>query len=181
MSDEERDVDIESDVSTADKRAHHNALERRRRDHIKYSFSSLRDAVPSLQGEKSSVAIPKATVYGSSSSQSNDTASRAQILKKAADYIQTMRRKNTAHLQDIEDLKRQNKLLEDQIRSLEKTKVASSGYSSGSMLDSVNIKGESISAFDGGSGSESSEDTDNSSRGSRKKLKTSPNSTPLHS
>ncbi|KAG0424066.1 hypothetical protein HPB47_000185 [Ixodes persulcatus] len=160
MSDEERDVDIESDGEEADKRAHHNALERRRRDHIKYSFSSLRDAVPSLQGEK---------------------ASRAQILKKAADYIQTMRRKNTAHLQDIEDLKRQNKLLEDQIRSLEKTKVASSGYSSGSMLDSVNIKGESISAFDGGSGSESSEDTDNSSRGSRKKLKTSPNSTPLHS
>ncbi|CAN8000680.1 unnamed protein product, partial [Ixodes hexagonus] len=133
-------------------------------------------------------------------------ASRAQILKKAADYIQTMRRKNTAHLQDIEDLKRQNKLLEDQsgfsrttftlkrvcsadrvsmsllaVRSLEKTKVASSGYSSGSMLDSVNLKGDSISAFDGGSGSESSEDTDNSSRGSRKKLKTSPGSTPLHS
>ncbi|KAH9375120.1 hypothetical protein HPB48_020034 [Haemaphysalis longicornis] len=90
MSDEERDVDIESD---ADKRAHHNALERRRRDHIKFSFTSLRDAVPSLQGEK---------------------ASRAQILKKAADYIQSMRRKNTAHLQDIEDLKRQNKLLEEQ-------------------------------------------------------------------
>ncbi|XP_077521507.1 uncharacterized protein LOC144132746 isoform X5 [Amblyomma americanum] len=49
MSDEERDVDVESD---ADKRAHHNALERRRRDHIKFSFTSLRDAVPSLQGEK---------------------------------------------------------------------------------------------------------------------------------
>lgn len=171
MSDEERDVDIESDGEEADKRAHHNALERRRRDHIKYSFSSLRDAVPSLQGEKN----------GSSSSKTTPKASRAQILKKAADYIQTMRRKNTAHLQDIEDLKRQNKLLEDQIRSLEKSKVASSGYSSGSMLDSVNIKGDSISAFDGGSGSESSEDTDNSSRGSHKKLKTSPDSTPLHS
>lgn len=148
----------------ADKRAHHNALERRRRDHIKFSFTSLRDAVPSLQGEK---------------------ASRAQILKKAADYIQSMRRKNTAHLQDIEDLKRQNKLLEEQItfcvsvRALEKTKVASSGgYSTGSVLDTMNIKGDSISAFDGGSGSESSEDTDNSSRGSRKK-KSSPGSTPM--
>ncbi|KAL1448734.1 hypothetical protein MTO96_028168 [Rhipicephalus appendiculatus] len=152
MSDEERDVDIESD---ADKRAHHNALERRRRDHIKFSFTSLRDAVPSLQGEK--------------------------ILKKAADYIQSMRRKNTAHLQDIEDLKRQNKLLEEQIRALEKTKVAGGGgYSTGSMLDAMNIKGDSISAFDGGSGSESSDDTDNSSRGSRKKLKSSPGSTPLH-
>ncbi|XP_015417040.1 PREDICTED: protein max isoform X4 [Myotis davidii] len=37
----------------ADKRAHHNALERKRRDHIKDSFHSLRDSVPSLQGEKS--------------------------------------------------------------------------------------------------------------------------------
>lgn len=36
----------------ADKRAHHNALERKRRDHIKDSFHSLRDSVPSLQGEK---------------------------------------------------------------------------------------------------------------------------------
>lgn len=35
-----------------DKRAHHNALERKRRDHIKDSFSGLRDSVPSLQGEK---------------------------------------------------------------------------------------------------------------------------------
>ncbi|XP_050037096.1 protein max isoform X3 [Dermacentor andersoni] len=191
MSDEERDVDIESDDSSfkdsflsddtslpeqrtpvdADKRAHHNALERRRRDHIKFSFTSLRDAVPSLQGEK---------------------ASRAQILKKAADYIQSMRRKNTAHLQDIEDLKRQNKLLEEQmserrrhsclaVRALEKTKVAGGGgYSTAPMLDAMNIKGDSISAFDGGSGSESSDDTDNSSRGSRKKLKSSPGSTPLH-
>lgn len=36
----------------AEKRAHHNALERKRRDHIKDSFTSLRDSVPALQGEK---------------------------------------------------------------------------------------------------------------------------------
>ena len=36
----------------AEKRAHHNALERKRRDHIKGSFSDLRDVVPSLKGEK---------------------------------------------------------------------------------------------------------------------------------
>lgn len=36
----------------AGKRAHHNALERKRRDHIKDSFSSLRDSVPALHGEK---------------------------------------------------------------------------------------------------------------------------------
>jgi len=35
-----------------DKRAHHNALERKRRDHIKDSFCKLRDAIPSLQGDK---------------------------------------------------------------------------------------------------------------------------------
>ncbi|XP_070378232.1 protein max-like isoform X1 [Dermacentor albipictus] len=173
----------------ADKRAHHNALERRRRDHIKFSFTSLRDAVPSLQGEKAN--CPKTGNKGRSF-QSTNQASRAQILKKAADYIQSMRRKNTAHLQDIEDLKRQNKLLEEQmserrrlsclaVRALEKTKVAGGGgYSTAPMLDAMNIKGDSISAFDGGSGSESSDDTDNSSRGSRKKLKSSPGSTPLH-
>ncbi|XP_072158018.1 protein max isoform X4 [Bemisia tabaci] len=100
MSDDDRDLDIES----AEKRAHHNALERKRRDHIKDSFSSLRDSVPALQGEK--------------------VASRAQILKKAADYIQFMRRKNSAHQQDIDDLKRQNSLLESQIRTLEKARAS---------------------------------------------------------
>ncbi|XKL67205.1 hypothetical protein PGB90_010625 [Kerria lacca] len=99
MSDDDRDLELES----AEKRAHHNALERKRRDHIKDSFTSLRESVPSLQGEK--------------------VASRAQILKKAADYIQFMRRKNTAHQQDIDDLKRQNNLLETQICTLEKTKA----------------------------------------------------------
>ncbi|KAF2897756.1 hypothetical protein ILUMI_08419 [Ignelater luminosus] len=121
MSDDDRDIDVESDegndsdsrqqsarhtpnsqfFSQAEKRAHHNALERKRRDHIKDSFSSLRDSVPALSGEK---------------------ASRAQILKKAAEYIQFMRRKNSSHQQDIEDLKRQNHLLESQIRTLEKAR-----------------------------------------------------------
>lgn len=36
----------------ADKRAHHNALERKRRDHIKDSFTMLRDALPFFQGDK---------------------------------------------------------------------------------------------------------------------------------
>lgn len=44
----------------------------------------------------------------------NFQASRAQILKKAAEYIQFMRRKNNSHQQDIDDLKRQNSLLETQ-------------------------------------------------------------------
>ncbi|XP_045435636.1 protein max isoform X4 [Pipistrellus kuhlii] len=100
MSDND-DIEVESDEeqprfqSAADKRAHHNALERKRRDHIKDSFHSLRDSVPSLQGEK-------------------QQASRAQILDKATEYIQYMRRKNHTHQQDIDDLKRQNALLEQQ-------------------------------------------------------------------
>ncbi|XP_052869990.1 protein max isoform X2 [Anopheles cruzii] len=109
MSDDDRDLDIESD---AEKRAHHNALERKRRDHIKDSFTSLRDSVPSLQGEK---------------------ASRAQILKKAAEYIQFMRRKNNSHQQDIDDLRRQNTLLETQIRQLEQAR-ASGNFVDGSEL-----------------------------------------------
>ncbi|XP_014292232.1 protein max [Halyomorpha halys] len=92
----------DDDVENAEKRAHHNALERKRRDHIKDSFNSLRDAVPSLQGEKS--------------------VSRAQILKRAADYIQQMRKKNNTHQQDIADLKRQNSLLEAQIKTLERSR-----------------------------------------------------------
>lgn len=126
MSDDERDIDIESDEDEGqsysrgsgqysqqvDKRAHHNALERKRRDHIKDSFSGLRDSVPSLQGEKDG---------------SRFQASRAQILKKAADYIQFMRRKNAAHQQDIDDLKRQNEVLQTQIRSLEKAKMLGVG------------------------------------------------------
>ena len=39
-------------TNQAEKRAHHNALERKRRDHIKGSFGDLRDVVPSLKGEK---------------------------------------------------------------------------------------------------------------------------------
>lgn len=133
MSDDDRDIDIESDAendsdsrtharngigggggyySQAEKRAHHNALERKRRDHIKDSFTSLRESVPALQNEK---------VVSNRNSEKG--ASRAQILKKAAEYIQFMRRKNNSHQQDIEDLKRQNNILEAQIRALEKART----------------------------------------------------------
>lgn len=106
--------------SQAEKRAHHNALERKRRDHIKDSFTSLRDSVPSLQGEK---------------------ASRAQILKKAAEYIQFMRRKNTSHQQDIDDLKKHNNILEAQIRQLERARAT--GNFDAIDLNNLPIKGES--------------------------------------
>nr|XP_025972931.1 protein max isoform X2 [Dromaius novaehollandiae] len=135
----------------ADKRAHHNALERKRRDHIKDSFHSLRDSVPSLQGEK---------------------ASRAQILDKATEYIQYMRRKNHTHQQDIDDLKRQNALLEQQVRALEKARSSAqlqANYPSSDNSLYTNPKGSTISAFDGGS--DSSSDSEPDEPQSRKKLR----------
>ncbi|KAM4529804.1 protein max isoform X6 [Fundulus heteroclitus] len=156
MSDND-DIEVDSDEespryhSVADKRAHHNALERKRRDHIKDSFHSLRDSVPSLQGEK---------------------ASRAQILDKATEYIQYMRRKNHTHQQDIDDLKRQNALLEQQVRALEKVKGSTQLQSSYSSPDSslyTNPKGSAVSAFDGGS--DSSSESEPEEPQTRKKLR----------
>uniref|UniRef100_A0A182JZJ3 Protein max n=1 Tax=Anopheles christyi TaxID=43041 RepID=A0A182JZJ3_9DIPT len=172
MSDDDRDIDIESDdgddsdntksqsrsgagshfYSQAEKRAHHNALERKRRDHIKDSFTSLRDSVPSLQGEK---------------------ASRAQILKKAAEYIQFMRRKNNSHQQDIDDLRRQNNMLESQIRHLEQARA------SGNFADGADL---GLAFQDGSRGSDSSDidevpTNNNNGLGARrnKKMKTNAN------
>jgi len=118
MSDDEREIDNDLDsenedegsgnLTGTDKRAHHNALERKRRDHIKDSFNGLKDAIPTLQGDKSS---------------------RAQILKKASEYIAFMRRKNGSHSSDIDDLRKQNSHLENQIRALEKAK-SSGNFSS---------------------------------------------------
>ncbi|XP_019953168.1 protein max isoform X2 [Limanda limanda] len=153
MSDND-DIEVDSD---ADKRAHHNALERKRRDHIKDSFHSLRDSVPALQGEK--VGNPQ-------------TASRAQILDKATEYIQYMRRKNHTHQQDIDDLKRQNALLEQQVRALEKVKGSAQLQASYSSSDSslyTNPKGSAVSAFDGGS--DSSSESEPEEPPNRKKLR----------
>ncbi|XP_060907737.1 protein max isoform X10 [Labrus bergylta] len=155
MSDND-DIEVDSD---ADKRAHHNALERKRRDHIKDSFHSLRDSVPALQGEK----------------QSTKQASRAQILDKATEYIQYMRRKNHTHQQDIDDLKRQNALLEQQVgavRALEKVKGSTqlqANYSSSDSSLYTNPKGSAVSAFDGGSDSSSESEVEEPPN--RKKLR----------
>ncbi|XP_034756032.1 protein max isoform X5 [Etheostoma cragini] len=169
MSDND-DIEVDSD---ADKRAHHNALERKRRDHIKDSFHSLRDSVPALQGEKVGKAQP-ASPPGTRCSGSHSTkqASRAQILDKATEYIQYMRRKNHTHQQDIDDLKRQNALLEQQVRALEKVKGSAQLQASYSSSDSslyTNPKGSAVSAFDGGSDSSSESETEEPPN--RKKLR----------
>lgn len=75
-----------------DRRAHHNELERRRRDHIKDHFTILKDAIPLLDGEKSS---------------------RALILKRAVEFIHVMQTKLSSQGKAIEDLTRKNELLEE--------------------------------------------------------------------
>nr|XP_057925246.1 protein max isoform X2 [Doryrhamphus excisus] len=170
MSDND-DIEVDSDEdspryhSVADKRAHHNALERKRRDHIKDSFHSLRDSVPALQGEKVG-----SLNHGTETPQTK--ASRAQILDKATEYIQYMRRKNHTHQQDIDDLKRQNALLEQQVRALEKVKGSAqlqTNYSSSDSSLYTNPKGSAVSAFDGGS--DSSSESEPEEPPNRKKLR----------
>ncbi|BFZ06951.1 hypothetical protein BsWGS_09990 [Bradybaena similaris] len=116
MSDDDRDIDVESDAddeespqaySSDDKRAHHNALERKRRDHIKDSFHSLRDCVP--HDDKSNA---------------SSKASRAQILRQAAEYIVTMRDKTIQNDRHINILKHQNEELQAQIKALQKCQAA---------------------------------------------------------
>ncbi|XP_044772602.1 LOW QUALITY PROTEIN: protein max-like [Neomonachus schauinslandi] len=119
--------------SAADKQAHHNALEQKRSNYIKDSFQSLWDSVPSLQGQQ---------------------APWAQTLDKATEYIQYMQRKNYTHQQDIEDLKEQNALLEQQVRALEKARSSvqlQTNYPSSDNSLYTNAKGSTISAFNGGS------------------------------
>ncbi|CAJ1078300.1 protein max isoform X4 [Xyrichtys novacula] len=168
MSDND-DIEVDSD---ADKRAHHNALERKRRDHIKDSFHSLRDSVPALQGEKVGKAQPAGLPGTQKAHQSTKQASRAQILDKATEYIQYMRRKNHTHQQDIDDLKRQNALLEQQVRALEKVKGSAqlqANYSSSDSSLYTNPKGSAVSAFDGGS--DSSSESEAEEPPNRKKLR----------
>lgn len=83
------------------KRSHHNVLERKRRDLIKDSFTKLKDVVPTLSSER---------------------ASRAQILKKAADFIQLTNQKNESTRTSIDELVRKNMELERKISAAQTAK-----------------------------------------------------------
>uniref|UniRef100_A0A0N4ZGM2 BHLH domain-containing protein n=1 Tax=Parastrongyloides trichosuri TaxID=131310 RepID=A0A0N4ZGM2_PARTI len=88
-----------------DKRAHHNELERRRRDHIKDHFMTLKNSVPLLEGEKSS---------------------RAIILKRAVDYILILQSKVKEQQMEIEDLKKHNESLHKSMKLTAANEVLSS-------------------------------------------------------
>jgi hypothetical protein len=68
-------------------------IERKRRDHIKDSFHTLRDAVPNIKGDKTS---------------------RAQILKAATEYIRIIRSRNNDYQKDIDLLRKQNNEIDNQ-------------------------------------------------------------------
>jgi len=129
MSDEDREIDIESDADdedtqtfdSDDKRAHHNALERKRRDHIKDSFHSLRDCVPQDDQLKTD---------RSHRTNSSSKTSRAQILRQAAEYIIRMRDKTMQNDKHIQILKQQNEELHQQIKALQKSQGGKTGHSS---------------------------------------------------
>ena len=145
MSEEEREIDVELDERENDddlaslggqydnKRALHNAMERKRRDSIKDSFKGLQDCIPTLKGDKTS---------------------RAQVLKKTGEYITHMQRKITDHQvsvwtlvtpltppsqDEIKSLKAQNTQLETQIRALEKAKASGNFVNAGELLQSENL------------------------------------------
>lgn len=52
FSDDEGSPQSGSPSMDEDRRAHHNELERRRRDHIKDHFMALKGSIPLLEGEK---------------------------------------------------------------------------------------------------------------------------------
>ncbi|XP_067216702.1 protein max-like [Linepithema humile] len=81
-----------------EKKEHHNALEKKRRDYIKDKFDKLRDTVPTLSA----------------------TASREKILKKSIDFIKEKQQTNLERRRRNKNLKRQNLALENQISVLEK-------------------------------------------------------------
>jgi len=135
MSEEEREIDVELDDGLDDrdshssnglpenKRALHNAMERKRRDSIKDSFRGLQECIPTLRGDKTS---------------------RAQVLKKTGDYISHMQKKITSHQDEIKELKNQNSQLEAQIRALEKAKATGNFVSAASILEPEGLVAEDI-------------------------------------
>lgn len=138
MDEEDRDIDLELDGVDNDdltsesglggqydnKRALHNAMERKRRDSIKDSFRGLQDCIPTLRGDKTS---------------------RAQVLKKTGEYITHMQRKITDHQDEIKDLKSQNTTLESQIRALEKAKATGNYVNARAILETDSLlSGEDV-------------------------------------
>lgn len=117
----------EGGENNAERRAHHNALERKRRDHIKDSFEKLKESIPRI-------------------SEKTTRSSRTEILKQATNYIRHIQEESTSHQTEISDLRRQNQLLEQQIRRIER--LQSSGQFSSSSNSPTASNGADLSNLD---------------------------------
>ena len=84
--------------SNCGERAHHNALEKRRRQRIRQSFESLRDSVPVVFRGK----------YKSS---------RSEILRNATEYIRHLKEANLALFRNIQRLRFENQQLEREMQT----------------------------------------------------------------
>ncbi len=80
------------------RRAQHNVLERKRRNDLKSSFHALRAKVPELS--------------------SHERAPKVVILKKATEYIWSLRKTRSHQLLEMESLKRQNEALQESLAVL---------------------------------------------------------------
>lgn len=83
-------------------RDYHNALERKRRQLISGQFEILKNSIPDH-------------VYG----KSGDKVPRCIILKSACHYINVLEKTNLKHRSEIEKLRQDNEILENEIRRLE--------------------------------------------------------------
>ena len=81
------------------RRAQHNVLERKRRNDLKSSFHTLRDHIPELN--------------------SQERAPKVVILKKATDYIWSLRRTHSKHQSELEQLQRTNEKLRRHLAQLQ--------------------------------------------------------------
>ena len=81
------------------RRAQHNVLERKRRNDLKSSFHILRDHIPELN--------------------SQERAPKVVILKKATDYIWSLRRTHSKHQSELERLQRTNDRLRKHLAQLQ--------------------------------------------------------------
>ncbi|XP_008547137.1 protein max [Microplitis demolitor] len=144
-NDDQEDIKNTQLMTAEEKRAHHNALERKRRDGIKENFLELKETVNAL--------MP-----------GNKATSRTQILRKSAAFIRMMENKNARHEQDILILKRQNELLHQQILAIENTLTRrEAGVDVGdSSIPDHEIKIENSSGSESSESSGSSESSESS-------------------
>ncbi|OAF70357.1 dMax [Intoshia linei] len=96
--DESEKNDKEITLTQEEKRQHHNALERRRRDLIKDNFKMLQMAIPNIN---------------------NQRTSRAEVLQSAYDYMKSLSQKILNHTTDIETLAKGNAEIYRKVKILE--------------------------------------------------------------